>query len=204
MRHFNYFKILGLPVQPCIDESALKANYLKLSVSVHPDREGGHPDEDPEQPDAALVNEAQRILSHTPSRLKHLLTLQTGSAPGNLRQVPDELGDFFMEIGALLHKLDTIIKDKPGEDASELSRILFLKKSMSIRQLVESMLKKINQQIDRLQLQLESLNEGWNLIETDHTISPELSRNLTPLYHEWTFFERWRGQLSERLLEMTV
>ena len=109
-----------------------------------------------------------------------------------------------MEIGALLHKLDTIIKDKPGEDASELSRILFLKKSMSIRQLVESMLKKINQQIDRLQLQLESLNEGWKLIEADHTISPELSENLTPLYHEWTFFERWRGQLSERLLEMKV
>jgi flagellin-specific chaperone FliS len=75
---------------------------------------------------------------------------------------------------------------------------------MSIRQLVESMLKKINQQIDRLRLQLETLNEGWKLIDTEHTISPELSQNLTSLYHEWTFFERWRGQLSERLLEMTV
>ena len=204
MIQFNYYKILGLPVQPCIDESALKANYLKLSASVHPDRKGGHMDKDPEQPDAALVNEAQRTLSHTPSRLKHLLTLQTGSAPGNLRQVPDELGDFFMEIGALLHKLDTIIQDKPGESAPELSRILFLKTSMSIRQLVESMLKKINQQIDRLQSQLETLNDQWKLIEMDHTIPPELFQNLTSIYHEWTFFERWRGQLSERLLEMTV
>ncbi|HAW01269.1 MAG TPA: hypothetical protein DCX10_06000 [Verrucomicrobiales bacterium] len=43
MIQLNYYKILGLPVQPCIDESVLKANYLKLSASVHPDREGERP-----------------------------------------------------------------------------------------------------------------------------------------------------------------
>ena len=204
MSQHNYYEILDLPVQPCVDEAELKANYLKLSSSVHPDREDADPEQNSGLVDASLVNEAQRILSHTPSRLKHLLTLRTGSAPGNLRQVPNAVGDLFMEVGALLQKLDAVIKDKPSEDASELSRVLFLKKSMVFRQQIESMLQKINQGIDALQNQLESLNEDWKQSMTGDVVPSDLSQKLIQVYHEWTFHDRWRGQLRDRLLELTV
>ena len=200
----NFYEILDLPVQPCVDEAELKANYLKLSSFLHPDRGTADPGQNAENVDASLVNEAQRVLSHTPSRLKHLLTLRTGAVPGNLRQVPDVIGNMFMEVGTLLQKLDAVIKDKPSDDASELSRVLFLKKSMVFRQQVESMLQKINQGIDVLQTQLESLHVDWQQCANDDPLPSELSGKLIQIYHERTFHDRWRGQLRDRLLELTV
>lgn len=204
MSQHNYFEILELPVQPFVDEAVLKANYLKLSSIVHPDRETSNSVQETALVDASLVNEAQRTLSHTPSRLKHLLTLRTGSAPGNLRHVPNAIGDLFMEVGGLLQKMDAVIKEKPSEDASELSRVLFLKKSMVYRQQTESILQKINEGIDHLQTQLESLNEDWQKVMTKDALPPDFAQKMIQLYHEWTFHDRWQGQLRDRLLELTV
>lgn len=200
----NYYTIIGLPVQPCVDEAELKAKYLKLSSSLHPDRETDQAIDPSDPIDAALVNEAQTVLSHAPSRIRHLLALKTGSIPGNLRQVPNEIGDLFMKVGMLLKSIDKVIQDKPNEDASELSKVIFLKKSMASRQQIESMLQTINSGIENLQSQLEKLNADWKIKVADSDLPIDVSAQLTQIYHEWTFHDRWRGQLKDRMLELTV
>ena len=200
----NHFELLGLPVQPSVDSAELKAQYLKLSSSLHPDRSPSDAPDALRDTDAFIVNEAHRMLSHTPSRLKYLLTLQTGSAPGNLRQVPVDIGELFMNVGLLLRELDEVIKDKPSEDASELARVLFLKKSMALRQRNESMLNAINQDLNQLQERLDRLNDAWIQSLSNEGVTGELLDHLKQIYHEWTFLDRWRSQLSGRLLELTL
>ncbi len=204
MSQSDFFQLFGLPFQPCVDEKLLKEVYLKLSSSLHPDKTSDASSVEPGHPDPALINEAHRILSHAPSRLKHFLTILDGSAPGNLKQVPQEIGDLFMEVGGLLQKLDSVIKEKPAEDASELSRVLFLKKSMVSRQQTEAMLDKIQSGIHSLQLKLDSINQLWSRESSNGDVSSELTDQLTQIYHEWTFLDRWQSQLRERLLELTV
>jgi curved DNA-binding protein CbpA len=204
MSELNYYEIIGLPCQPCVNSAELKANYLNLSSSVHPDRSPSDSDDTSNPIDASIVNEAHRVLSHIPSRLKYLLTLQTGSTPGNLRHVPGEIGELFMNVGALLQELDKVIKDKPPEESSELARVLFLKKSMTLRQKNESMLSHLNCGIDALHIRLERLNEEWKRQTRAEGVTSDAIERLTRLYHEWTFFDRWRGQLSQRLLELTI
>ena len=100
MGHPNYFESLELPLTPFLDEEVLKQNYLRLSSNAHPDRAKDGSDET--GLDASLINEAYNQLSKMPTRLRHLLVQLTGELPESLKQIPEAVGDRFMEVGEVL------------------------------------------------------------------------------------------------------
>ncbi len=200
MGHPNYFESLELPLTPFLDEEVLKQNYLRRSSDAHPDRAKGGPDET--ELDPSVINEAFKQLSKMPTRLRHLLLLLSGEVPESLKQIPEAVGDRFMEVGEVLRQADSLLREKPGEDASELSRVLFLKKSLPIKGQMEKLQGQLHQDESALKDRLSAYESSWS--EHVRSVPDEWIDSLTLIYHEWTFLDKWRQQLGARLLECMV
>lgn len=196
----NYFEILELPMSPFVDEEVLKKNYLRLSSNAHPDRARDVADESLLDP--SLINEAFNQLSRMPSRLRHLLFLLTGNVPESLKQIPDTVGDRFMEVGEVLGQADALLREKPGEDASELSKVLFLKKSLPLKGRMEQLQSMLHQDESALLERLSAYEPDWE--ELVQSQPADRLDALALIYHEWTFLDKWRQQISTRLLECMV
>jgi hypothetical protein len=200
MGHPNYFVSLELPVSPFLDEEVLKQNYLRLSSNAHPDRARNVSDDT--ELDASMINEAFKQLSKMPTRLRHLLLVLTGEAPESLKRIPEAVGDRFMEVGEVLRQADALLREKPGEDASELSRVIFLKKSLPIKGQMEKLQGLLLQDESTLMKRLSTYESSWD--ERVQAVPDEWIDSLTLIYHEWTFLDKWRQQLGARLLECMV
>lgn len=200
MGSHNYFESLELPLTPFLDEGILKKNYLRLSANAHPDRAKGFADET--LLDASLINEAFNQLSRMPSRLRHLLFLLTGEVPESLKRIPEAVGDRFMEVGEVLRQADALLGGKPGEDAGELSKVLFLKKSLPIKGRMEQLQTQLQQDESALLERLSVYESTWEQYVDSMPI--EWIDALTLIYHEWTFLDKWRQQIRVRLLECMI
>lgn len=200
MGHPNYFESLELPLSPFLDEELLKQNYLRLSSNAHPDRAKSGSDKT--ELDPSVINEAFKQLSKMPTRLRHLLLLLTGEVPESLKQIPEAVGDRFMEVGEVLRQADALLREKPGEDAGELNRVLFLKKSLPIRGQMEKLQGQLHQDELVLMDRLSAYESSWG--EDVLSVTEEWIDSLTLIYHEWTFLDKWRQQLGARLLECMV
>lgn len=198
----NYFESLEVPVTPFLDEEVLHQNYLRLSACAHPDRHQNSDNNAPSTMDASYINEAFNELSRMPSRLRHLLLQITGNVPESLKQIPDEVGDRFMEVGESLREADALLGEKPGEDASEIAKVLFLKKSLPIKGQLEKLQSRLHEDESALKERLNSFQSDWE--QNIQTMSTEWIQKLTLIYHEWTFLDKWRQQISSRLLECMV
>ena len=187
-------------MSPFLDAEVLKQNYLRLSSSAHPDRK--KQGADVLELDASLINEAFNQLSRMPTRLRHLLLLLTAEVPESLKQIPEAVGDRFMEVGEVLRQADALLREKPGEDASELSKVLFLKKSLPIKGQMEKLQGLLHQDESALMERLSVYESSWD--EHVHAVPGEWIDSLTLIYHEWTFLDKWRQQLGTRLLECMV
>ena len=95
--HFNPFELLDIEKKAVIDLEALRANYIKASREVHPDRfqnEGGERLECAEKW-TALLNQANQTLKETTSRLRWLMVeeqlIDESQENSQNNEVPQEL-----------------------------------------------------------------------------------------------------------------
>ena len=122
----DYFALLNFPRRPWLDADALKQRFHELSTEVHPDQAHDATDEAKAelQQRFAEVNTAHQCLREAKTRVRHLLELELGRAPGNVKSIPGEMTDWFMEIGSVCREADAFLARKEAQDSPLLQAAL--------------------------------------------------------------------------------
>src|SRR5688572_1414187 len=110
----DYFAVLDEPRRAWLDPEALKAKFLSLSATVHPDRVHGQSDAERKaaQDRYTQFNAAYQCLRDTKSRLQHLLELERGGKLQDVQQIPPETMDLFFQVGKLCREADDFLARK--------------------------------------------------------------------------------------------
>src|SRR5438067_139698 len=104
----DYFALLGQPRLPWLDGDSLKAKFLELSATVHPDRvhDGSEIEKQSSHQRSAELNAAYNCLREPKTRLQHLLELEAGAKPKQVEQISPGTMELFMKIGQLCREVD--------------------------------------------------------------------------------------------------
>jgi DnaJ-domain-containing protein 1 len=196
----DYFVLLDEPRRPWLDPELLKKKFLALSAELHPDKvHSANPTEKATASKRfAELNSAYNCLREPKERLRHLLELELGSKPKDLQQIPPDLADLFMEIGALCKQVDGFLAEKAKTSSSLLRAQLFERGQEWAGKLIAMQLR-IAQRNDTLISRLRSLDARWTAnSSTRSTILPQLEE----VWRLLGFFTRWSGQIQERLAQI--
>ncbi len=201
----DYFALLGQPRRPWLEADALKGKFYELSASVHPDRV--HNLEAPAREQAGTryveINAAYQCLGNPKSRLAHLLLLEAGSKPGDLRTLPEDVVQLFGEVGAVLRETNALIAEK-AQAASAILRVGLLEKAMPQLENISRLQADIQSRLAGMTDELRALDRDWENSLADPARRAAALMSLEKLYHLLGFYERWARQLQERSFQLTV
>jgi DnaJ-domain-containing protein 1 len=196
----DYFALLNQPRRPWLDEPALKAEFLRRSVTTHPDRVNG---QSPDAKTAAVqfseVNAAYQCLRAPRDRVRHLVELELGRKPGDLRNVPAPLADLFMRMAALIRESERLVAEK-GRLTSPLLQAEFVGRIQPHLVAVETAQREVAAVQTQALAELQSLDAQWAQPGQRESC---LSR-LEELAQVLGFLGRWHAQLQEAHLRLTL
>lgn len=204
----DYFALLKEPRRPWIEPDPLKAKFLALSASAHPDRVHGASPAEKQAAEAryAELNAAWQCLRETKDRLSHLLELERGSKPEGIENVPADSTSMFMEAGRFCQELDRFLLER-SRASSPMLRVKMFNESMEWTQRVNLLLPRLTTQRAGLQAELEAMNPLWDAAPPvgypKRTASLPLVQ-LEGVYRQWSYVSRWIGQLHERVVQLSL
>lgn len=175
------FALLGLPRRPLLDEVVLKSSFLSRAADCHPDKPGGDADR------FAALNAARSTLADPAARLRLLAGgVEASSTP------PDP--DMGFRVGALLREVDAILA-RSVATRNPLERALVAGEVQPARGRVEALLAEIDGAWERALGRLRDIDAVWP--EGEPVV-------LAALGAEFRFLARWRAQLRERALALSL
>lgn len=201
----DYFAALDQPRRPWLDPEALKEKFHELSAVVHPDRLHNS-DADLRQQASeryAELNAAYQCLRNPKARLEHLCQLENGAKPGDLRAIPNDVMQFFGEVGALLRETNGLVTEKAAV-TSAILRVGLLEKSMPYLEKISKLQASIQTRLQGVTDELRALDREWDECLRSPDRRAAALASAERLYHLFGFFERWAGQLQERSFQLTV
>jgi curved DNA-binding protein CbpA len=204
----NYFALLEEPRRPWIEPDPLKAKFLALSASAHPDRFHAAPEAGKQAAAArfAELNAAWQCLRDTKERLLHLLQLERGLKPEVIENVPPDFTSTFMEAGRFCQELDRFLLER-SRASSPMLRVTMFNQSMEWTQRVNMVLPRLTSQRAGLEEELKAMNPLWAAAPPDgfaaRAGSLPLDR-LEQVYRKWSYVSRWIGQLQERVVQLSL
>jgi len=182
----DYFALLGETRRPWLDTEALKAKFLTLTASVHPDRV--HNATPAEKQIAHQVytelNTAFNCLREPKTRLLHLFELERGSKPQEVQQVSPAASDLFIEVGGLCREADSLLAEKINA-SSPLLKVEWFKKAMALTG-------KLNALIARPPVGSPTRIHALPCGRLEH------------IYRELSYFTRWRQQVQDRVVRLSL
>lgn len=200
------FSLFGVPRQPWLDPEALKAAFLSLSVTAHPDR--FHNLAEPEREEASQrfgqLNTAYNCLRETKTRLQHLLQLERGTKPRDVQSFPDDLMSLFAEVSNLCRRVDGFLAEKERA-TSPLLKVRFVEQGMAWTDALGTLLKQIEARRGAVDAELKTMNRQWEVAPS--VGSPERQQalplaRLEELYRDTSYLTRWTGQIQERNVQL--
>jgi DnaJ-domain-containing protein 1 len=199
----DYFALLNEPRRPWIDPDLLKQKFLAQSSSLHPDKI--HPASESEKSAAAKrfaeLNAAYNCLAGPKSRLLHLLELELGAKPKDIRQIPGALADLFAEVANFCKSADHFLSEK-RKVTSPLLQVQWFGRAQEWIEKLNSLQKKLNGLQDEMTGRLKSLDEKWT--GNDLQARGELLEKMEELYRLFGYFNRWNNQIQERIVQLTL
>lgn len=156
----NAFAILGLEPSMNIDASQLKAAYLRLMNTAHPDRHTSKSPEDRQalEQQASAVTAAYQRLKTAHTRAAHLLELH-GHAMEETRSGTNVVGgDFLMEIMELRESIQNMADD-------ETLRAAMQENQKRLQVTCEDLAAAINAQDFEQARELTARLQYWNRVE---------------------------------------
>jgi curved DNA-binding protein CbpA len=199
----DYFALMEQPRRPWLDGSSLKQKFLALSANVHPDKI--HSAIESEKSAAskkfAELNAAYNCLTAPKSRLLHLLELELGAKPGDVQNIPNALADLFTEVATVSRDADHFITEK-SKVASPLLQVQLFERAQEWVEKLKALQKKLGGLHEQLLAELKSLDAKW--LEGDPKSRPELLNQLENLYRLFSYFNRWNGQIQERIVQLSL
>jgi DnaJ-domain-containing protein 1 len=196
------FALLNEPRRPWLDADLLKQKFLALSANLHPDKI--HSASDAEKNVAAKkfaqLNAAYNCLLEPKSRLLHLLELELGAKPKDIQTIPSALADLFAEVSMACRSADTFLAEK-GKVTSPLLQVQLFERGQDWIEKLNLLQKKLNELCAQLTDELKSLDAKW--ISADVVLRKQILPKLEELYRLFGYFNRWNGQIQERVVQLS-
>lgn len=199
----DYFALLDEPRCPWLDTDLLKQKFLKLSARIHPDKihaatEAG---KSAATNNFAELNAAYKCLADPKARLRHFLELELGGKPKDVQEIPPLLAAVFIKVATACQNADSFLMEK-SKVTSPLLQVHFFERSQDwIEQL-----NALRKQIEEFDVQtvdvLKSLNAKW---QTNYAAKrAEVLQMAELAYQAFGFFNRWKNQIQERIVQLTL
>ena len=197
----DYFALLDQPRRPWLDEEQVKKEFLTRSADTHPDRVHSAT---PEEKAVATqrftaLNAAFNCLKEPRNRLRHLVELELGRKPGDLKHVPSELADAFMQIAAACRTTERLVAER-AQIHSPLLQAGFFERVQPHLETLEKLQRLVADLHLRALDRLQGLDAAWQDSTTHTTVLPQLEE----LAQMLGFHGRWRAQLQEAQLRLTL
>jgi curved DNA-binding protein CbpA len=197
------FSLLNQPRRPWLDAELLKEKYLTLSTSVHPDKID--PADEGEKGVTAItfseLNAAYACLTEPKSRLRHLLELELGAKPKDVQEIPPELADLFTEVATVCRSVDVFLLEK-SRAISPLRQVQLFERAQQWIEQLNPLRKKLGNGDEQMKNELKSLDDAW--LKADATARKALLKNVEELYRRFSYFNRWNGQVQERVTKLML
>jgi len=194
----DHFALLNEPRRPWLEPEALKAKFLTFSAEVHPDRvhQASEADKLAANQRYTELNAAYVCLREPRERLRHLLELELGQKPSDLTNVPNDLMDLFFAVGKLLREVDAFIGEK-AKASSPLLQVQLFERGQEWVEKLSELRQLINSQREPLIVELKGLSKSWG------DSSPKPLERLLGIWRLLSFYERWLGQIQERVVQIS-
>jgi DnaJ-domain-containing protein 1 len=198
----DYFELLNETRRPWLEPEALQQKFLALSASVHPDRVHhlGPAERAAAQQRYVELNAAYRCLREPKDRLRHLLELEMGTVPSEIQRVPPDLMDSFMQVSQVCREADAVVSDK-SKTTSPLLKVQCFERAQVEREKVLVLQGKLNARRESLLAELRTIDAKWSAGDRESR-GGWLSR-MEELYRLFSYFDRWLGQLQERVVQLS-
>ena len=197
----DYFALLDQPRRPWLDGDELKEQFQARSTAAHPDRiHNATPEEKAGATQRfTVLNAAFNCLKEPRHRVRHLVELELGRKPGDLKNVPGELVDAFMQIAATGRTVETLARER-AQIQSPMLQAEFFERVQPQLEILESLQKRISDLEARAIEQLRGLDAAWDHSDQRAVLLPQLEE----LAQTLGFHGRWRAQLQEAHLRLTL
>lgn len=201
----DYFAVLGQPRRPWLDADKLKDEFHKRSAATHPDRVHGHDEAARREAEKryADLNAAYQCLRNPKTRLEHLLLLERGTKPGDLRAIPDDVVQLFGEVALLLRSSEGVLAEK-ARAASAIQKAGLLAQAMPHLEKISALQKRIEDRLQSVAAELSALDQNWSEGLRDSSRRLPTLAAAEKLYHLHGFLDRWTQQLQERMIQLTL
>jgi len=202
----DYFALLELPRLPWLNPETVKEHFIRLSSPLHPDRQSQAGTESSGNSRYAELNEAQRALSETRSRLRHLIELETGAPPSDINQVPEAVSDVFFEASQAIRPAEAFVRNRPAEQ-SAMQKVKRMEESLGHMERLKEVHERIQGLCVELEKRLEAMNEEFagsrERAEAGGGRERQL-KELADIWRDYSYLSKWRSQIRElqmRLIE---
>jgi hypothetical protein len=199
----DYFALLDEPRRPWLDADLLKQKFLALSASVHPDKihSAAESEKNAASKKFAGLNAAYNCLAAPKSRILHLLELELGAKPKDIQQIPNDLADMFAEVSAVCRDTDYFLAEK-NKTVSPLLQVQLFERAQEWIEKLNALQKKLGSRWEQLLAGLKSVDAKWMAANSE--AHRELLDELEKLYRLFGYFNRWNGQIQERVVQLSL
>ena len=196
------FALFNEPRRPWLEADLLRQKFLALSANLHPDKI--HSASDAEKNVAAKkfaeLNAAYNSLLEPKTRLLHLLELELGAKPKDIQTIPSALADLFAEVSMVCRSADGFLAEK-SKVTSPLLQVQLFERGQDWVEKLNSLQRKLNELRENQTKELKTLDAQW--ISADATSRKEILPKLEELYRLFGYFNRWNGQIQERVVQLS-
>lgn len=198
----DYFVLLGEPRRPWLEPEALKSKFLALAAEAHPDKQNiaGETEKRAASRHYADLNAAYRCLTEPKLRLLHLLELERGAKPNDVQKITPALADLFAEVATTCRNADAFLSEK-NKAVSPLLQVQLFERAHEWVERLRALQTKLAELHSRLVEDLKSLDVLWT---SQPGKRPTLLNRLEELYHLFGYFNRWDGQIQERIVQLSL
>lgn len=202
------FALFDEPRRPWLDLEALKERFLARAAAVHPDR--FHESTPAEREEAsrryAELNSAHARLRDTKDRLAHLLELELGRRPADVQKVPAAAMELFFQVAQVCQETDQFLAGR-GQVSSPMLKVQSFERGLELTERISGLQQVLAESLEFIEAQLRTLNDAWSTAPAvgspRRTAQLPLDR-LEAFYRECSFLARWRGQLQERFVQLSL
>jgi curved DNA-binding protein CbpA len=199
----DYFALLDEPRRPWLDADSLKQKFLARSANLHPDKilSTNESEKSAASKRFAELNAAYNCLAAPKTRLLHLLELELGTKPKDIQQIPGGLADLFAEVATMCRHADQFLGEK-SRSASPLLQVQFFERAQEWIEKLNALQSKFRELSERLLAELKLLDARW--MAGDPKARGDQLNELEKLYRLFSYFNRWNGQIQERIVQLTL
>ncbi|HSY42456.1 MAG TPA: hypothetical protein VK811_01005, partial [Candidatus Acidoferrum sp.] len=173
------------------------------SASLHPDKilSTSESEKSAASKKFAELNAAYNCLVAPKTRLLHLLELELGTKPKDIQQIPGSLADLFAEVATMCRQADQFLGEK-SQVASPLLQVQFFEHAQEWIEKLNALQRKLRDFSEQLLAELKLLDTKWMAGEPKNR--GELLNELEKLYRLFSYFNRWNGQIQERIVQLSL